>query len=163
MKYTNEEFDRFLNAFKNNNVALIHTAVRLVTSDVLHTELCEDISSYKKKSLIRKVLRYIATTALKGTFEIDGLSRSCNFCEMENGNPVSFGKYDEWTFWSRRLNQQVTMKIDFKHRYVKCFYMLSNGCLNYYGFEVWNGLNLNTDTGRMDIVMHFDDPRTDIK
>ena len=163
MKYTDEDFERFLKAFSNNEVALIHTAVRLVASNGLNSELCEDISSYEKKSLIRKVLRYVAKTALTGTFEIDGLSRSCNFCEMENGDPVSFGKDNEWTFWSHRLNQQVKVKIDFKHRYVKCFYSLSNGCLNYYGFDAWNGLHLTTDTGRMDIVMHFDDPRTDIK
>lgn len=162
MRYTDEDFERLLNAFKNNNVALIHTAVRLVASDVLHSELCKDIDSYKKRSLIRKVLRYVAKTALKGTFEIDGLSRSCNFCEMENGDPVSFGTDDEWTFWSHRLNQQVTVKIDSKRKRIRYLYKLSNGILNTYSVDAWGGLHWYADTGRMDIAMHFDDPRTDI-
>lgn len=34
-KYTTEEFDRFLDSFRENNVALMHSAVRLVTSNGL--------------------------------------------------------------------------------------------------------------------------------
>ena len=94
-KITEEEFSKYLNAFAEGNIALIHGAITLVTNDGLYSERLADVPRYMKSSLIRKVLRYVAKTALQGTFEIDGLSVSCSFCEMANGDPVSLESFQE--------------------------------------------------------------------
>lgn len=98
-KMTKEEFSNYINAFAENQISLINAAVSLVANADLCSDRLSDIPKYMKASLTRKVLRYVAKTALKGTFEIDGLSVSCSFCEMLNGEPVSFGSSSsEWSF-----------------------------------------------------------------
>lgn len=97
-KMTKEEFSNYINAFAENQISLINSAISLVASADLYSDIMSDIPKYMKASLTRKVLRYVAKTALKGTFEIDGLSVSCSFCEMHDGDPVSFGSTTEWSF-----------------------------------------------------------------
>lgn len=77
-----------------------------------------------KKSLTRKVLRYVAKTALKGTFEIDGLSVSCSFCEMLDGDPVSFSSSSsEWSFdhKGQLINVIINSKENIVYYYDKYF------------------------------------------
>lgn len=88
-KMTVEEFDSYLNSFRENNVPMIHGAIRMVTG-CLCSDYLSEIDGYRKKSLVRKVLRYVAQTAIRGTMEIDGLAISCSFHEMKNGDAVSF-------------------------------------------------------------------------
>lgn len=97
-KMTKEEFSNYINAFSGNQISLINSAISLVASAELCSDRLSDIPKYMKSSLTRKVLRYVAKTAIKGTFEIDGLATSCSFCEMSNGEPVSFGSTTEWSF-----------------------------------------------------------------
>lgn len=150
-KITEEEFSKYLNAFSEGNTPLIHGAITLVTNDDLYSDRLSDIPRYMKASLIRKVLRYVAQTALKGTFEIDGLSVSCSFCEMSNGDPVSFGSVTEWSF--NHKGQLINVTID------------STGDVVYYydkySKELWHcdipyGCHWTTIVGRIDIVRMFE-------
>lgn len=98
-KMTKEEFNKYLNSFAENQISLINAAISLVASAELCSDRLSDIPKYMKSSLTRKVLRYVAKTAIKGTFEIDGLATSCSFCEMLDGDPVSFSSSSsEWSF-----------------------------------------------------------------
>lgn len=97
-KITLEQFNDMLNSFSENNKPLINMAVYAVSNDRLNDEVYSEISHYLKASLCRKVCRYIAQTALKGTFEIDGLQVSTSFAEMKNGNPVLFSCPEDFTF-----------------------------------------------------------------
>ena len=154
-KYTTKEFDEFLNAFNEGGSEILrHMAVRLVTSNALWSEICSEISNIRKQSLVRKVLRFVAQTALKGTFEVDGLAQSCNFCQMEYGNPVSFGKPCEFTFTSDVTKDLVRVIVTFNTHMVRCYNRFGVKLLE---FKVWNGLHFTTDTGRFDIVQYFEE------
>lgn len=149
---TNQQFDELLLSFTEGNIPLIHKAITVVTSGLIWT--CEDIPNPHKRSLVRKVLRYVAQTALKGTFEIDSLSVSCNFHEMEYGDPVSFAEWNNWTFFSNRLNKTINVRMD-------------NTTVTYYDedhkllmkVELWPGLHRSRHTGRIDLKLHFEDIR----
>ena len=150
-KITTEEFNKYLNAFSEGNTSLIHGAITLVTNDDLYSERLSDIPRYMKASLIRKVLRYVAKTALKGTFEIDGLSVSCAFCEVRDGDPVSFGSTTEWSFdhKGQLINVTIDSKGDVVYYYDK------------YSQELWHceipfGCHWTTLKGRIDIVRMFE-------
>ena len=150
-KITTEEFSKYLNAFSEGQTLLIHAAITLVTNDDLYSDRLSDIPRYMKSSLIRKVLRYVAKTALKGTFEIDGLSVSCAFCEMANGDPVSFGSTTEWSF--NHKGQLINVTIDSTGDSVY-FY-------DKYSEELWHceipfGCHWTTAAGRADIVRIFE-------
>jgi hypothetical protein len=150
-KITEEEFSKYLNAFAEGNIALIHGAITLVTNDGLYSERLSDVPRYMKSSLIRKVLRYVAKTALKGTFEIDGLSVSCSFCEMANGDPVSFGSTTEWSFDHK--GQLINVTIDSTEDVVYYY--------DKYSQELWHcdipyGCHWTTLVGRIDIVKMFE-------
>lgn len=150
-KITIEEFSKYLNAFSEGNIPLIHASITLVTNDGLYSERLSDVPRYMRASLVRKVLRYIAKTALKGTFEIDGLSVSCAFCEMANGNPVSFGSTTEWSFDHK--GQLINVTIDSKEDVVYYY--------DKYSKELWHceipfGCHWTTSTGRVDIVRMFE-------
>lgn len=165
MKYTTKEFDRYLLAFEKGNTIWMNNAVRLVTSRALWSELCEDISDYRKQSLVRKVLRYVAQTALRGTFEIDGLSVSQSFCEMKDGDPVSFGTLRKWSFWSYRLNQTINVEIvsDKDAFSVKVAKFYDNNHELLMETEIWQGCHWTEITGRVDLVQHFEDIRNAIR
>lgn len=127
------------------------SAIRLVTSGAIVAYYTSEIDIYRKKSLIRKVLRYVAKTSLKGTFEIDGLSVSCAFCEMANGDPVSFGSTTEWSFDHKGelINVTIDSTGDFVYYY------------NKYSEELWHceipfGCHWTTPEGRVTIVQMFE-------
>lgn len=150
-KMTTEEFNSYLNSFGENNVPMIHSAIRMVTNGIIFSDYTSEIDNYRKKSLIRKVLRYVAQTALKGTLEIDGLSVSCEFCAMANGDPVSFGSTTEWSFDHKGelINVTIDSTGDFVYYYDK------------YSEELWHceipyGCHWTTATGRIDIVQMFE-------
>lgn len=150
-KMTTEEFSKYLNAFSEGQTPLIHAAIALVASVDLYSDELSDIPRYMKVSLTRKVLRYVAKTALKGTFEIDGLSVSCSFCEMANGNPVSFGSTIEWSFDhnGELINVTIDSKGDVVYYYDK------------YSEELWHcdipyGCHWTTVQGKSEIVQMFE-------
>ena len=151
-KMSLEVFTEILNAFKSGDIPKMHMGVRLVAENILHKKYLEDIPEYYKTSLCRKVLRYVAETALKGTFEIDGLSTSCSFCEMENGDPKSFGSNIEWSFDYRGQFINVTIDPNGKEVY---YY-------DKYSKEIWHtnipqGVHWTQVTGKVDIVSMFED------
>ena len=151
---TIQQFEELLLSFTEGDIPLIHKAITVVTSGLIWTSMCEDIPNPHKRSLVRKVLRYVAQTALKGTFEIDSLSVSCNFHEMEYGDPVSFAEWNNWTFFSNRLNKTINVRMD-------------NTTATYYDedhkllmkVELWPGLHRSRHTGRIDLKLHFEDIR----
>ncbi len=165
-KMTKEQFNDILVAFQTGkNDVLIHMGVRLVAGNDLHLDYLSEIPEYMKTSLCRKVLRYIAQTALKGTMEIDGLASSCSFCEMKNGNAVSFGNLNYWSFWSHRLNKRIDVEIliseeeCFQARTAK-FYDYEHNLLM--EVELWSGCHWTQSTGRIDLMKYFDDVRNKI-
>lgn len=151
---TKQQFEELLLSFTEGDIPLIHKAITVVTSGLIWTSMCEDIPNPHKRSLVRKVLHYVAQTALKGTFEIDSLSVSCNFHEMEYGDPVSFAEWNNWTFFSNRLNKTINVRMD-------------NTTATYYDedhkllmkVELWPGLHRSRHTGRIDLKLYFEDIR----
>ena len=139
-----------------------HMGVSIVAGYIaLDMDYMSEIPNYMKASLCRKVLRYVAKTALKGTMEIDGLSSSCGFCAMENGHAVSFGSITKWSFFSYRLNKTITVEINqdedsFSARTVR-FYDEDRNLLM--EVEPWQGCHWTQSTGRIDLISHFDDTR----
>ena len=133
-----------------------HMGVRLVSENTLNTDYLSEIPEYMKTSLCRKVLRYVAKTALNGTMEIDGLASSCSFCAMENGHAVSFGSNTEWTFYSHRAHRTIKVEIYYDENLAK-FYDL-DGKL-WMKVELWQGCHWTQSTGRIDLISHFDDTR----
>ena len=100
-KMTKEEFRQYLNSFSENKMAFMLASVTLVIEGHLwRSSQYSEIPEFMKKSLGRKVARFLVQTGIKGTFEADGLAQSCSFVEMELGHPVSFGKNNDWTFTS---------------------------------------------------------------
>lgn len=100
-KMTKEEFRQYLNSFSENKMSFMLASVSLVIEGHLwKSSQYSEIPEYMKKSLGRKVARFLLQTGINGTFEADGLAQSCSFVEMELGYPVSFGKNSEWTFTS---------------------------------------------------------------
>lgn len=146
---TKEEFSNYINAFAENQISLINAAISLVANAELCSDRLSDIPKYMKASLTRKVLRYVAKTALKGTFEIDGLSVSCSFCEMHDGDPVSFGSTTEWSFDHKGelINVTIDSTGDFVYYYDK------------YSKELWHCETpdgWDTTPGRINIVQMFE-------
>lgn len=100
-KMTKEQFSQYLNSFSENKRHFMMASVNLVMKGLLwKLEYYSEIPDYMKKSLGRKVARFLVQTGIKGTFEADGLAQICSFAEMEDGNPVSFGKASCWSFTS---------------------------------------------------------------
>lgn len=152
-KMEQKQFSEILNAFNSKrNSALIHMGVRLVAHNDLDLDYLSEIPSFLKASLCRKVLRYVAETALSGTFEIDGLASSCDFCEFENGDPKSFGSNFEWSFDYKGQLINVTIDPNGKEVY---YY-------DKYSKEIWHtnipyGVHWTTVPGKIDIVSMFED------
>lgn len=159
-KMTVEEFDSYLNSFKENNVPMMHGAVRMVTSGAIFLNLTSEISKYRKQSLIRKVLRYVADTALKGTMEIDGLALSCSFHEMKDGDAVSFGNLLEWSFYSHRLKEIIHVEINPKDGKVARYYDSKHNLRM--EVSIWRGCHFYQSTGRIDLMHYFDDVRNQL-
>lgn len=149
-KVTIEEFNKYINAFSEDQTPWIRAAISLVASADLYSDIMSDIPRYMKASLTRKVLRYVGKTALKGTFEIDDLSTSCSFCEVV-GNPVSFGSTTEWSFNHRGqlINVNIDSKEDVVYYYDKYFKEL-------WHCEIPYGCHWTTPTGRFDIIQIFE-------
>ena len=156
---TVEEFDSYLNSFSENNVPMIHGAIRMVTSGAIFLDLTSEISKYRKQSLIRKVLRYVAQTAIKGTMEIDGLAISCSFHEMKDGEAVSFGKALEWSFYSHRLKETIHVEIDQKGKIARYYDNKHNLRME---VTIWQGCHFCQSTGKIDLMHYFDDIRNSL-
>ena len=151
-KMSMEQFNEILIALESGkNVAKAHMGVRLVAGDDLSLDYLSEIPHYAKASLCRKVLRYVAKTALSGTFELDGLA-SGTFCAMENGHAVSFASNMEWSFNHKR--ELINVKIDSKEKNVYYY--------NKYFEEIWHteipyGVHWTTTPGKVDLVRMFED------
>lgn len=77
-KMSQEQFDQILIALESDkNQHLAHMGVRLVAGNDFDRDYLSEISHYAKASLCRKVLRYVAKTALKGILACE--SRKCYF------------------------------------------------------------------------------------
>ena len=152
-KMPKEQFSKILNSFNSGNLAFIHMGVRLVAQNGLNLDYLSEIPDYMKRSLCRKVLRYVAKTALSGTFDIDGLASSCNFCEFENGDSKSFGSNIEWSF--NYKGQLINVTIDPNGKEVYYY--------DKYSKEIWHtdmppyGLHWMTTPGKVDIIRMFED------
>lgn len=158
-KMTTEEFDSYLNSFRENNVPMIHAAIRMVTSGGIFLDYTSDIDRYRKQSLIRKVLRYVAQTALKGTMEIDGLAFSGAFYEMKNGDAVSFGDSLEWSFFSNILKETIYVEIDDKDEIARYYDGKHNLRME---VAIWHGCHFYQPAGRIDLMLFFDDTRNQL-
>lgn len=156
---TTEEFDSYLNSFSENNVPIIHAAIRMVTSGGIFLDYTSDIDRYRKQSLIRKVLRYVAQTALRGTMEIDGLAFSGAFYEMKNGDTISFGDPLEWSFFSNRLKETIYVEIDDKDEIARYYDSKHNLRME---VAIWHGCNFYQPAGRIDLMFYFDDIRNSL-
>ena len=156
-KMSVEEFDGYLNSFKENNVPMIHGAIRMVAD--LSSDYLSEIDKYRKKSLIRKVLRYVAQTAIKGTMDIDNLALSCSFHEMKDGEAVSFGDLLEWSFFSHRLKETIHVEIDQEGKVARYYDNKHNLRME---ANIWHGCHFYQSTGRIDIMHHFDDVRNQL-
>lgn len=88
-KITIEEFNEVLNSFSTENKEIQIKGVQMVTSGLFSTKF-SDIPDYYKKSLIRKVLRCVAKTALTNIEELNNLAYQGAFYEMKNGEQVLF-------------------------------------------------------------------------
>jgi len=143
-----------------------HMGVSIVAGyTALNIDYMSEIPSYMKASLCRKVLRYVAKTALKGTMEIDGLASSCSFYAMENGHAVSFGSLTEWSFFSHRLKKTITVEINqdensFSTRVVRFYDKERNLLME---VEPWTGCHWTQSTGRIDLMGYFDDTRNPLR
>ena len=164
-KMTVDQFNAILvdlEQMKNSPAA--HTGIRLVSENTLDIDYLSGIPSYMKTSLCRKVLRYVAKTALKGTMEIDGLASSCRFCAMENGYAVSFGSLTKWSFFSHRLNKTITVEINqnddsFSAKVAKFYNEDKNLLME---VELWSGCHWTQSVGRIDLISYFDDTRNSL-
>lgn len=147
-----EQFNEILVALESGeDVAKAHMGVRLVAGDNLSCDYLSEIPHYAKASLCRKVLRYVAKTALKGTFELDGLA-SGTFCAIENGHQVSFASHVEWSFNHKGDLINVAINYDGKSVY---YY-------DKYSREIWHceipyGCHWTQPSGKVDIVRMFED------
>lgn len=152
-KMTQEQFNNILVAFQTNkNDALIHMGVRLVAGNDLHLDYLSEIPEYLKTSLCRKVLRYVAQTALNGTFDLDGLASSCGFCEMVDGHSKSFANNVEWSF--NHKGELINVTIDPKGKEVYYY--------DKYSKEIWHteipyGVHWITTSGKVDLISMFED------
>lgn len=156
-KMTKEEFSQYLNSFNENNMSLMLASVTLIIEGHLGKEYYSEIPEFMKKSLGRKVARFIAETGVKGTFDADGLAQSCSFVKMDKGYPVSFGKENEFTFYSD-LAQTVRVLI-FKD-YVSYYNLHGSVLLR---TDIPYGCYPYNHTGRRELVELFEkkfDPET---
>ena len=128
-----------------------HMGVRMVSENTLDIDYLSEIPEYMKTSLCRKVLRYVAKTALKGTMEIDGLASSCSFCAMENGHAVSFGSNVEWSF--NHKGELINVTIDSKGKKV---YYYDKYFKELYHCEIPYGVHWTQVTGRIDLIGIFE-------
>lgn len=129
-----------------------HMGVSIVAGyTALDMDYMSEIPSYMKASLCRKVLRYVAKTALKGTMEIDGLASSCGFCAMENGHAVSFGSNVEWSF--NHKGELINVTIDSKGKEV---YYYDKYSKELYHCEIPYGVHWTQVTGRIDLIGIFE-------
>lgn len=163
-KMSQEQFNQILVALESDkNQNLAHMGVRLVANNDLNLDYLSEIPNHYKESLCRKVLRYVAKTALKGTFELDGLALG-TFCAMKYGKAVSFGEATKFSFWSNRLNQKVNVEIcpddlSFSSEVAR-FYDENHKLLM--EVEIWTGCHWTLSYGRMDLVNYFDDIRNSL-
>lgn len=151
-KMTKEEFRQYLNSFSENKRNLMMASVNLIIEGHLwKSEYYSEIPEFMKKSLSRKVARFLVQIGIEGTFEADGLAQSCGFVEMELGHPVSFGKSSDWTFTS-----DVAGKVQV---------LIFKDSIGYYNrngetllkVSVPYGCDPYTPTGRRELVELFED------
>ena len=149
---TIEQFNDILVGLNEGNQAKTLQAIGIIAEGTLGSDYLSEIPRYMKASLGRKVLRHIAKVALSGTFEIDGLAASVPFCQMRNGDPVSFASDFEWSFNHKGefINVTIDSKKDEVYYYDK------------YSKEIWHceipyGCHWTEPSGKADIVRMFED------
>lgn len=100
MNCTEENFNKLLASFKDggNDETRIRSVDLVISGNLWTSKDYVLIPDYMKKSLARKVARYIAVTALKGVRAIDKLAEDTNFHEYENGHLKSFSTYVDGVF-----------------------------------------------------------------
>lgn len=149
---TVKQFDEILVGLNEGNQPKVIMAISMIAEGTLSSDYLSEIPRYMKASLGRKVLRHIAKVALSGTFEIDGLAASIPFCQMKNGNPVSFSSNIEWSFDHK--GELINVIIDFKEHEVYYY--------DKYFKEIWHceipyGCHWTEPSGKTDIVSMFED------
>lgn len=84
MKCTEENFNKLLASFRNggNDETRIRSVDLVISGNLWTDKNYVLIPDYMKRSLARKVARYIAVTALKGVGAINKLAEDANFHEV---------------------------------------------------------------------------------
>lgn len=154
-RISEERINEMLNAFTNGDQITCNEVVNCFVNGVLWTsKYFSEVPMFKKHSLARKAARYIAQTALKGSFEVDGLAASCGFCEMEVGYPKTLGDPKHFTFQSK--GNKVTCVLKDKGHEQSAVFMDHNG-------SIQKVLHLDriyhTSIDRIDLVNMFEDSR----
>ena len=149
---TIEQFDEILVGLNEGNAVKTLQAISMIAEGTLGLDYLSEIPMYMKASLGRKVLRHIAKVALSGSFEIDGLAASVPFCQVRDGNPVSFASNMEWSFDHK--GQLINVTIDSKGEEVYYY--------DKYFKEIWHcdipyGCHWTEPSGKIDIVRMFED------
>lgn len=93
-KMTEEEFNKILNSYNTEDEELQIEGILLVTTK-LNSSYLSDIPNYYKNSLIRKVLRYVAKTAMSDIDKLNKIAYLGAFYEMKDGEQVLFKKYEK--------------------------------------------------------------------
>lgn len=154
-KISEERINEMLNAFTNGDQVTCNEVVNCFVSGALWlSKYFSEVPMYKKHSIARKAARYIAQTALKGSFEVDGLAASCSFCEMEAGYPKTLGDPKCFTFQSK--GNKITCILEDTDNKQSAVFTDHNGF-------VQKVLKLDriyhTSVDRVDLVHMFEDPR----
>lgn len=154
-KISEERINEMLNAFTNGDKVTCNEVVNCFVCGALWlSKYFSEVPMYKKHSLARKAARYIAQTALKGSFEVDALAASCDFCEMEAGYPKTLGDPKCFTFQSK--GNKITCILEDTDDKQSAVFTDHNGF-------VQKVLALDriyhTSVDRVDLVHMFEDPR----
>lgn len=150
-KMSIEQFNEILIGLEEGNPVKATMAISMIAEGTLDSDYLSEIPMYMKASLGRKVLRHVIKVALSGTFDIDGLAASVPFCQVRDGNPVSFASNVEWSF--NYKGQLINVTIDSKGDEVYYY--------DKYSKEIWHceipqGCHWTEPSGKADIVKMFE-------
>ena len=114
LRITKEQVQDLMYALETNgHPGYITMAINALILNQFHSDYWKDIPASMKSELVKKVLQYTASTALRGTIEIDGLARSCKF-----NQPVSYSDPYDFTFTLNENQQQIRVRAVPKERLV---------------------------------------------
>jgi len=137
LRITEEQVQDLMEALDTNgHPGYITMAINALILNQFNSDYWKDIPTSMKSELVKKVLQYIASTALRGTIEIDGLARSCKFTDTPYSDPYNF------TFTLNENQQQIRVKA-----------VPKAGLVHYYdanaGYEICN-MPLDSYEGSLD-------------